>query len=349
LLLLFCFLLALAVPLVTQIKEKEALQEKLAKIEQQFAELEHANQALSEADNTLSELTKILGELEPGKGIQDITKEYVRMKERIKIMTSEHWEEHSRAFERIAEQTTEWIPSISSESPIDIANSVAREFLMLREMKDVISKTMGGTGEASDPTQLQKAVNDLLEKARQSDLSKLSNKELVETAQKLEENLKESERRSQEAEKQFRQREAIAAKEMANTKGQMENLRKQLGKGGRGVEKVPCWATEDGRSENIFDVALNTSGFVVRDRKLPHRQEDQKKLPLEKIVFGLEVAPTQFLAMTNPLFQWSEAHECRFFVRVFDRTGVVEKIVYKRRLRELGDRFYHYEEMNEQF
>ena len=110
------------------------------------------------------------------------------------------------------------------------------------------------------------------------------------------------------------------------------------------------WAgTRPGKPEYIFDVALTTYGLIIRDRKLPHRKDEQSKLPLDRITFERELTRAQFRAAAKPLYDWSVAHECRFFVRVFDKTADTAKTIYKRHLRYVGERFYPYEELDEQF
>ncbi len=111
----------------------------------------------------------------------------------------------------------------------------------------------------------------------------------------------------------------------------------------KGTEMPACWvSSETGKVEYIFDVALTSNGIILRDNALPHRKKEQRKLPLAKITFKQELNIRQFLRMTNPLFNWSVNHGCRFFVKAFDLTKANEKAVYKRHLRYLGHRFYHF-------
>ena len=140
------------------------------------------------------------------------------------------------------------------------------------------------------------------------------------------------------------------ARELANLTGQVQNLRNRLAAGGRGTEYPPCWAEpETGRIEYIFDVALSAEGVVVRERDLPHRVNDRKELPLERITTGHLIDVTTFLAQFEPLYTWSVQHECRFFVRAFDQTGPTEKEIYKRQMRVLESRFYKYEVLDARF
>ena len=136
-------------------------------------------------------------------------------------------------------------------------------------------------------------------------------------------------------------------KEVETLKGQMINLTERLG--GRGTEFPPCWVSPNGKLEYIFDVALNSNGYIIRDRKLPHRQEDQALLPIQQITFDSLVSSSNFSRQTDALLNWSKAHNCRFFVRIFDQTGHQEKDIYKHQERLLQQSFYSYEVLNERF
>jgi hypothetical protein len=144
---------------------------------------------------------------------------------------------------------------------------------------------------------------------------------------------------------------AQAKSENERLQGQLASQKRILDKiaGGKGTEKPACWATADGKPEYIFDVALTSTGLIVRDRKLPHRAEQQATLPLSSITYEIERAPAIFLQETKALLDWSNAHDCRFFVRVYDLTRGDEKVVYKAHLRTLEDRFYKLEILSEIF
>ena len=87
----------------------------------------------------------------------------------------------------------------------------------------------------------------------------------------------------------------------------------------------------------------------MRNNALPHRKKEQKQLPLGKMVFDVILSNKKFVRMSRPVFNWSEEHKCRFFVRVFDQTKAEEKKIYKFLLKTVGDRFYHYEVYEERF
>ena len=135
-------------------------------------------------------------------------------------------------------------------------------------------------------------------------------------------------------------------RDIANLRGQNKNLLDRLGSSGKGTEKPPCWATESGGPEYIFDIQLTSAGLIIKDNALPHRIEDQTKLPLSGISFMRTLPPNEFRSRTKDILNWSNTHECRFFVRVYDNTGSSEKNVYKRMLRTAGEHFYYFESTN---
>lgn len=136
-------------------------------------------------------------------------------------------------------------------------------------------------------------------------------------------------------------------KENETLKGQILNLTQRLG--GRGTEYPPCWVAPNGKIDYIFDVALKSNGYIIRDRKLPHRQEEQSLLPIQNITFDSEISPSTFSKQTEDLLKWSKDHNCRFFVRIYDQTGQQEKDNYKLKERILQQSFYSYEVLNERF
>lgn len=145
--------------------------------------------------------------------------------------------------------------------------------------------------------------------------------------------------------------EKISEIQSENTRltGQVANMRRLLKGAGKGTEKPACWANPEGKPEYIYDVALTSRGLIVREVDLPHRQEEKSRLPLDQVPLLSEISSTRFIAATRPLFEWSEAKDCRFFVRVYDETGATEKEVYRSHLRAVEGNFYKYEVLDRAF
>lgn len=147
-----------------------------------------------------------------------------------------------------------------------------------------------------------------------------------------------------------RVREGELQREVTTLKGQLENLKSKLTAVGKGTEMPACWASpETGRPEYIFDIALKSGSFVIRDRKLEHRKADQAALPLQGMVFDQDLAQRAFESQTLAIYLWSVKNQCRFFVRVFDLTGPTEKTVYKQQMRSVDAKFYKLEVLSESF
>jgi cell division protein FtsB len=126
-------------------------------------------------------------------------------------------------------------------------------------------------------------------------------------------------------------------------KGSMAYATRRLEALGKGSEKPACWATRTGAPEYIFDVTLTSAGIVTHDRALPSRRAEQARLPLAGMAYDRTLQGPGFQSMTKPLFDWGEAHGCRFFVLVTDRTGAAEKRRYKTLLLWVEGHFYKYE------
>lgn len=101
----------------------------------------------------------------------------------------------------------------------------------------------------------------------------------------------------------------------------------------------PCWAT-NGTVDPIYDVSLTDNGLVMRRFQVPQWAEDYERLPTSNIKLMQEMPQREFLASTRPLFDYSNKKDCRFFVRLFDDTGVNEKAKYQERRRAVEGHFY---------
>lgn len=132
------------------------------------------------------------------------------------------------------------------------------------------------------------------------------------------------------------------AKENADLKGMVSNLRAKLG-AGRGADYPPCWANERGQIQYIFNMSLMDNGTIqVHDNAIPERAADQAKLPLQYVRYDSPMDPTEFNHVLLPLFNYSQQHDpqCRFFVRVYDQTSDSNKLTYKASLRTVERFFY---------
>ncbi|SLM48413.1 protein of unknown function [Nitrospira japonica] len=104
-------------------------------------------------------------------------------------------------------------------------------------------------------------------------------------------------------------------KESETLKGQIAQLRSQIKASGRGNEFPSCWVTTpEGKIESIFELLMSETGIRIIERPLPHRAEDKAKLPLSAIRYNTEYPRYEFEALMRPLYEWSVAHECRFYV-----------------------------------
>lgn len=123
---------------------------------------------------------------------------------------------------------------------------------------------------------------------------------------------------------------------LANVEGQNKNLLKQC----KGIGLPPCWADQNGSPEYIFNLDLQDDGIVIHDNKLPHRAQEQAKLNISHIRYEMPLGIAIFSSQTIPILRYGKANECRFFVRIFDRTGVDKKELYKNLRQAVEGNFY---------
>lgn len=137
------------------------------------------------------------------------------------------------------------------------------------------------------------------------------------------------------------ERVQAVASEISTLRGQVAKLRNDLAAVGRGGEYPPCWVTEQGRPEYIFDVALSADGLLrVRDTTPPARKLDRTGLPVPDTLFAGPLSRGAFLTQTQPLFDHAVQRECRFFVRVLDETDPSQKQLFKDLLLTVEAHFY---------
>ena len=72
----------------------------------------------------------------------------------------------------------------------------------------------------------------------------------------------------------------------------------------------------------------------------PSRAAERALLPMPAADPTETLSEQEFLTRTYPLYQRSQADNCRFFVWIYDGTGAQEKTLYKRLRRTVEGNFY---------
>ena len=133
-------------------------------------------------------------------------------------------------------------------------------------------------------------------------------------------------------------------KENRDLKAQVTNATRRLEQ--QGLGKLACWAMDAGTPDYLFDVALLSNGIRVRKSVRAERLGDYTSLPISSSLYGRTLSPAEFRDATHDLYEYSEAQNCRFFVRVYDFTAANQKLIYKRNLSTVEGHFYKYEMTN---
>jgi hypothetical protein len=121
-----------------------------------------------------------------------------------------------------------------------------------------------------------------------------------------------------------------------NVEGQNKNLIRQC----KGIGLPPCWADKNGSPEYIFNLDLQDDGIVIHNNKLSHRAQEQSKLNISRVQYKVALRIGAFSSQTFPLLKYGQENECRFFVRILDRTGEDKKELYKSLRQAVEGNFY---------
>ena len=128
--------------------------------------------------------------------------------------------------------------------------------------------------------------------------------------------------------------------QVANQEGQLKVAERKVALAGQGKGERPCWVDPDGTIVYFYDVVLSSDGIRMRERIYTARERERALLPAPTVDPKEFLTEDVFSARTRPLFQYSKAINCRFFVVVYDATASHEKTLYKRLLSTVEDHFY---------
>ena len=109
---------------------------------------------------------------------------------------------------------------------------------------------------------------------------------------------------------------------------------------GKGADYPPCWLDDQNKIEYIFNVVINDVGIEIFDIKNENRNEDKLKLPIQNLVYGIDITAEMFLSLLKPLFDVCVQENCRHFVRIYDKTTT--KDTFKKNLLTVETYFYKY-------
>ena len=204
-------------------------------------------------------------------------------------------------------------------SPEQVANAV--------EAQQEFAEALNGEGDEAT----EEAIRDALHDARR--WREMGGEEVSTLTDRLEEALDERDREREE----------------------VERLQDHIRSLGSGTDHPSCWYLDDGiTTAYLFDVVLTPRGLVLdfaatsqevvsaSGDRLGPAEEARASLPIGSVQRQQLLRPEQFLRQTRGLHEWSKERdpECRFFVRVFDRTAASQKQLYKDQLETVEQPFY---------
>ena len=77
--------------------------------------------------------------------------------------------------------------------------------------------------------------------------------------------------------------------------------------------------------------------MTYTDNAIPHRAEEQARLPISDIRFGQELNTGDFTAQTRSLYDWSDKEKSRFYVRIRSTEPAMRTDVFA----SVTDHFYY--------
>ena len=84
------------------------------------------------------------------------------------------------------------------------------------------------------------------------------------------------------------------------------------------TEHPSCWYDGAGRPEYVWDVTVHIRGLLLRPGPAPANRHLRSALPLSATQTGRYLSDEQFLAQTQPLYEYSVSQACRFYIRLFN-------------------------------
>jgi len=131
--------------------------------------------------------------------------------------------------------------------------------------------------------------------------------------------------------------------EQERLRGQVANLEKRYG--GTGTVFPSCWVTATGGTEFVFDIDLVSTPdggrVMIHNNQVPGHDGDKTRLFVDT-QFNQSLTDADFLDETRQFYDFGrEQHpECRFFVRINDRTASQDKSIFKDLLLTVERNFY---------
>ena len=121
----------------------------------------------------------------------------------------------------------------------------------------------------------------------------------------------------------------------------LANCERRIGRGGR--DYPPCWiVSEDGpdfgREEYLLNITISDQGIGVEPGWPVHRETEAIAIPGVSAIVGQSFSEVPFRAHAKPVLDWSNAQNCRHYVRIFDQAET--KPAFKSQLLAVEDSFY---------
>jgi hypothetical protein len=266
------------------------------KLKDQSGEIARLEQEKTEAQSTLAAMQPVIDKLSKRQKF-DITQDYVRVKQQLDLANARL--KDAQLSVDLVQQAAATLPDMKPE---DAATALINEAAIGRQALDAAQKL-------APDLPPEQAVAALL---RQAEIGRAVGTESATPDALL---------ASASA--------AACRSDLRSCKNQTVYLNGRLNSRTGGYGLPPCWVDEGGKIQYIFDASLRDGGIEVEDEATAGREEDQEKLPLDRVRFNQTMSKDEFAQAFQPLFAWSDRHGCRFFVKLYDDMKTGDRSEYK--------------------
>ena len=227
------------------------------------------------------------------------------------------------------------------------------------DVKEFLQDRMAAGERAQDEESSMEALQEiqkLLDRAKGEKLSPEATKEAVrqiladlEDYEKIQQLLGQSEGKEFSSElTQEAVNQILADAEAYRNKygGRMERLEKALAKAkhqlhGKGGLVFPsCFETKEGETQYVFAIEFDEKNLILNALPTPGNELLWHQLEFNAITTGESILVEQYKTETEPLYIWSVDNECRFVVKIIDRTQPHSKSEYKTMREAIEGHFY---------
>lgn len=229
---------------------------------------------------------------------------------------------------------------------IEIKSSYEQTFkrLQLLENKLIQAGRLSSKPSEKELDQVFSKLQDVMntEQVHQENIHLQKTLQSLQPYQNLIETLQKSDSKTasvQQAIEQLTEQVDVAHRQQLLLQGQVAYFQEKLA--GNGLDHSPCWVDEEGEVEYLYDITLYEHTLEIKAAWPKHREAEVQKIKNAEALVGKSLNEKMLRQQVTPIFTWSQAHDCRHFVRIKD-SEQTSKADFKRQMLSIEAYFYKY-------